>query len=63
MSQFPMAQSTIEKELRLIRKRLDAIEEAIAEEMTDDDKAALKEALKEHREGRTIPFKSRSRKN
>ncbi|MBI2125855.1 MAG: hypothetical protein HYU02_00855 [Thaumarchaeota archaeon] len=40
-----------------MRKRLDSIEEALAEEMTEDDKRALKEALKEHGEGKTVPFK------
>jgi hypothetical protein len=33
-----MSQATIAKELRLIRQRLDAIEEALAEEMTEEDK-------------------------
>jgi len=48
---------TLEKELQLIRQRLDSIEEVLAEEMTEDDKRALEEALKEHREGKTVPFK------
>lgn len=46
----------LEKELRLIRQRLDSIEETLAEEMSEDDKKARAEALKEHKEGRTIPF-------
>jgi len=48
--------TTLEKELRLIRERLDSIEEALGEEMSDDDKKARTEALKEHGEGRTVPF-------
>jgi len=51
-----MSKVGLEKELRLIRQRLESIEEALAEEMTNDDKRALQEALKEHREGTTIPF-------
>ncbi len=51
-----MSKGGLEKELRLIRQRLDSIEDALAEEMTDDDKRAREEALKEHREGETILF-------
>lgn len=47
----------MEKELHLIRERLEAIEDALGEEMTADDRKALAEALKEHREGKTIPFR------
>lgn len=54
-----MAQTAVEKELRLIRQRLESIEEALAEEMTEDDKQALKEGLREHREGRTAAFRAR----
>lgn len=60
-----MSKLVLEKELHLIRERLEAIEEALAEEMTADDKKALEEALKEHREGNTIAFRpprSRARK-
>jgi len=52
-----MSRLVLEQELRLIRERLEAIEEAPREEMTPDDKESLKEALKEHREGKTVPFK------
>jgi len=52
-----MSKLVLEKELHLIRERLEAIEEALGEEMTADDKESLKEALKEHREGKTVPFK------
>jgi hypothetical protein len=51
-----MSKVILEKELHLIRKRLEAIEEALSEEMTPDDKKALEEALQEHRQGKTIPF-------
>lgn len=60
-----MSRLVLERELHLIRERLEAIEEALGEEMTADDKKALEEALKEHREGKTIPFRrhgSRTRK-
>ncbi len=46
----------LERELRLIRERLDSIEDALGEEMSEDDKKARTEALKEHREGKTAPF-------
>jgi hypothetical protein len=53
-----MSRLILEKELHLIRKRLEAIEEALGEEMTADDRKALEEALQEHREGKSIPFAS-----
>jgi hypothetical protein len=51
-----MSQSTIEKELKLIRQRLEAIEEVLGEEMSEDDKRDLKEALAEHRRGKSGPY-------
>ena len=60
-----MSKLILEKELHLIRERLEAIEQALGEEMTADDKKALEEAMKEHREGKTVTFrppKSRTRK-
>ncbi len=51
-----MAATKLEKELTLIRRRLDSIEEALGEEMAVDDREALKEALEEHRQGKTTPF-------
>jgi hypothetical protein len=51
-----MFQSTIEKELRLIWQRLEAIEEALAEEMSEEDKRDLKEALTERKKGRSVPL-------
>jgi len=56
-----MSKLVLEKELSLIRQRLEAIEEALSEEITAEDKAALDEALKEHAEGRSSPFKPRRR--
>jgi hypothetical protein len=52
-----MSRLVLEKELHLIRRRLEAIEDVLAEEMTADDKKALTEALKEYREAKSIPFK------
>lgn len=54
-----MAQTQVEKELKLIRQRLESIEEVLAEEMTEDDKRALSEALKDHKSGKTVPFSAR----
>lgn len=51
-----MMATTLEKELRLIRERLDSIEEALGEEMSEDDKSARTEALREHKEGKTVSF-------
>jgi hypothetical protein len=60
-----MSRLILERELHLIRERLEAIESALGEEITADDKEALEEAMKEHREGKTIAFRptrSRTRK-
>jgi hypothetical protein len=51
-----MMATSLEKELRMIRERLDSIEDALAEEMSEDDKMVRAEALKEHKEGKTAPF-------
>lgn len=51
-----MSQTTIANELKLIRKRLDAIERVLAEEMSESDKHDLKVALSEHKRGRSVPF-------
>ena len=53
-----MPKLILEKELHLIRKRLEAIEEALGEEMTADDRKALEEAFQERREAKSIPFTS-----
>lgn len=52
-----MSRLILEKELSLIRQRLEAIEEALGEELTLDDKQLLTEALKEHKAGKSIPFR------
>jgi hypothetical protein len=52
-----MSKLILEKELHLIRERLEAIEDALGEEMTVDDKKALEEATREHREGKTVAFR------
>lgn len=57
-----MSKSSLEKELKLIRQRLDSIEEALAEEATEEDKRAFKQAMKEYKEGKTIPFRPKARK-
>jgi len=44
----------IEKELELIRYRLEAIEEVLAEEMSTEDAEDLKKALEEHEKGETV---------
>ncbi len=53
-----MSKVILERELNLIRHRLEAIEAALAEEMSADDKAALRDALKEYSNGKSIPFKA-----
>lgn len=55
-----MSRLVLEKELGLIRQRLQAIEDALGEEMTAEDKTALQEALNEHRRGKSIHFKPRT---
>ena len=57
-----MMATSLEKELRLIRERLDSIEDALAEEMSEDDKKTRSEALKEHNEGKTVPFVRKSKR-
>ena len=56
-----MATIQLGRELKLIRERLESIEEVLAEEMSADDKRALRDALREHKLGKTVPF-SRSKK-
>jgi hypothetical protein len=51
-----MAASALEKQLRLIRERLDSIEDALAEEMSDDDTRRLELRPREYKEGKTIPL-------
>lgn len=58
-----MSQTTIENELKLIRQRLEAIEETLAEEMSESDKRDLKEALADHRQGRSLSFEKVRKKH
>jgi hypothetical protein len=51
-----MMGTSLEKELRSIRERLNSIEDALGEEMSEDDKKARAEAVREHREGKTLPL-------
>ena len=60
-----MSESALLQELRLLRERVDRIERMLEfvldrllpeEEMTEEDREALREALEEHRRGETIPL-------
>ena len=54
---------TLHKELVLIRTKLEALEEMLSEEeLSEDDRAALEEAMKEHEAGKTIPLAEAARK-
>jgi hypothetical protein len=57
-----MTRAVLERELNLIRHRLEAIETALGEEMTADEKAELKEALDEHKQGKSIQFRPSRRR-
>ena len=46
----------IRAEIRIIRMKIEAIEETLGEEMSEEDRKALKEALEEHRRGLTVPL-------
>lgn len=58
-----MSQTTIQNELKLIRQRLEAIEETLAEEMSGSDKRDLKAALAEHKQGKSVPFEKARKKH
>ena len=58
-----MMVTALERELRLIRERLDSIEDALGEEISDDDKKARAEALREHKERRSILFIRRGKRS
>lgn len=47
----------IRAEIRIIRMKIEAIEEILGEEMSEEDRRALEEALEEHRKGLTVPLK------
>lgn len=54
----------LHEELSLIRARLEALEEMLSEEeTTEDDRAALEEAMMEHEGGETIPLDEALRKS
>ena len=53
-----MATTQLQRELKLIRERLESIEEVLSEKMSLDDKRALREALNEHKLGKTVTFNS-----
>jgi len=53
----------LHEELVLIRARLDALEELLSEEeASEEDRAALEEAMEEHKRGETIPLDEALRK-
>ena len=62
MSKTPQLLKDIQGELKLIRRRLEAIEEALSEEMSPDDAEALKEATEEHHRGETISLEEARRR-
>ena len=58
-----MSESALIEELRLLRERVDRIERILElimnrllpeEEMSDEDREALREALEEHKKGETV---------
>ena len=60
-----MSESALIEELRLLRERVDKIERILElimnrllpeEEMSDEDREALREALEEHKKGETVPL-------
>ena len=54
---------TLYKEIKLIRLRLEALEEILSEEeLGEDDKRALREALEEHRRGETVSLEEALRR-
>ncbi len=52
-----VAYDELREELRLLKQRVEALENALAEEPTSDDIKALEEADKEFRTGKTISHK------
>jgi len=62
MSEAVQILKSIEAELKLIRYRLEAIEEALSEEMTTNDKEDLKQALEEREKGETISLEEAVRR-
>lgn len=62
MSETSQLLKDIQRELKLIRRRLEAIEDALSEEMSVDDAEALREAVEEHKRGKTISLKEVTRR-
>lgn len=62
MSETSQLLKDIQGELKLIRRRLEAIEDALSEEMSADDAEALKEAVEEHKRGETISLEEAARR-
>lgn len=62
MSETSQLLKDIQGELKLIRRRLEAIEDALSEEMSVDDAHALREAVEEHKRGETITLEEAARR-
>jgi len=62
MSEAIQILKSIEAKLKLIRHRLEAIEEALSEEMPTNDREDLKRALEEHEKGETISLEEAVRR-
>ena len=62
MSETSQLLKDIQGELKLIRRRLEAIEEALSEEMSADDAEALRQAMEEHKRGETISLEEAARR-
>jgi len=62
MSKTSQLLKDIQGELMLIRRRLEAIEEALSEEMSADDAEALRQAMEEHKRGDTIGLEEAARR-
>ena len=44
------------RELKLIRERLEALERALGEELSEEERAELRSRIKDYREGRAEKF-------
>jgi len=62
LSEILAVLNDIRAEIRIIRMKIEAIEELLGEEMSEEDKKALEEALEEHRKGLTVPLEEVERK-
>jgi predicted nucleic acid-binding Zn-ribbon protein len=52
----------LSQELSAIKSKLERIEEILSEELDEEDRAALEEAMREHQRGETIPLDEALRK-